>query len=158
MRAGRPRLYIRGVINQDPGGANHPVLRYGPETKAVPLDKSVVLPAAIEHDFGYWRTELRKLSRGFAMVHSKVIVVDPFGPQPTLITGSHNMGPKASRANDDNLVIIEGHAAAAAAHACVIMTIYDTYHWREWQCGTRPPASRTSARTSPRRIPGRTGL
>ncbi|HEU5266657.1 MAG TPA: phospholipase D-like domain-containing protein, partial [Jatrophihabitans sp.] len=130
---GRPRLYVRGVINQDPGGAKHPVLRYGPETHAVPLDKSVLLPAAIEHDFGYWRTELRKLSRGFAMVHSKVIVVDPFGPQPVLITGSHNMGPKASRANDDNLVIIEGHRAAAAAHACVIMTIYDTYHWREWQ-------------------------
>jgi PLD-like domain len=130
---GTPQLYIKGVLNQDPGGGRSPVLRYDTDGSGVPLDKSVLLPAAIETAFDYWRPELRKYSKGFAMVHSKVIVIDPFGDHPVLMTGSHNMGPKASQFNDDNLVIIEGDAAAAQAHACVIMTIYDTYHWREWE-------------------------
>ena len=30
------------------------------------------------------------------MVHSKVVLVDPFGTHPVLLTGSHNLGPKAS--------------------------------------------------------------
>lgn len=127
-----PELYIRGVVNQDPGGAKAPVLRYGPEKSGVPLGKEVVLPAAIETSFDNWIPELRKLAKGFAMVHSKVVVIDPFGAKPVLITGSHNLGPKASASNDDNLVIVEGDAAAAQAHACVIMSAYDTYHWREY--------------------------
>jgi phosphatidylserine/phosphatidylglycerophosphate/cardiolipin synthase-like enzyme len=127
-----PELYIRGVVNQDPGGTKAPVLRYGPEKSGVPLGRDIVLPAAIETSFDSWIPELRKLATGFAMVHSKVVVIDPFGAKPVLITGSHNLGPKASASNDDNLVIIEGDAAAAQAHACVIMTVYDTYHWREY--------------------------
>lgn len=132
---GTRKLYIRGVINQDPGGAKAPVLRYGPETTEVPLDKSVLLPAAIEEEFDFWRPELKKYARGFAMVHSKVVVIDPFGKKPVLMTGSHNLGPKASGKNDDNLVILEGSGAAAVAqaHVATIMSIYDTYHWREWQ-------------------------
>lgn len=45
--------------------------------------------------------ELKKLLKTFAMVHSKVVVVDPFGSHPTVLTGSHNLGPKASDTNDE---------------------------------------------------------
>ena len=41
------------------------------------------------------------------MIYSKVVVVDPFGETPVVMTGSHNLGPKANGKNDDNLVIIE---------------------------------------------------
>ena len=124
----------------------------------VPLDKSILLPAAIETTFDTWRPELRKYARGWAMVHSKVVVIDPFGDHPVLITGSHNMGPKASQFNDDNLVIIEGDAAAAQAHACVIMSIYDTYHWREYQLETQKtgkPNRGHKSRGQPTGRPGR---
>ena len=46
------------------------------------------------------------------------------------MTGSHNMGKTASSKNDENLVIVEGDAALAAAYAVNIMSIYDNYRWR----------------------------
>jgi phosphatidylserine/phosphatidylglycerophosphate/cardiolipin synthase-like enzyme len=67
------------------------------------------------------------------MVHSKCIVVDPFGPKPCVMTGSHNMGPKASGKNDDNLVIIDGQPKLAEAYAVYIMGVYNQYRWRYYQ-------------------------
>src|SRR6267378_6846954 len=42
---------------------------------------------------------------GFAIVHSKLIVVDPF-TNPVVVTGSHNFSGSASSKNDENFVII----------------------------------------------------
>ena len=63
------------------------------------------------------------------MIHSKVIVIDPFGKSPVVMTGSHNLGPKASSSNDDNLVIIEGASGLAAEYAVYIMNVYGHYKW-----------------------------
>ena len=65
-------------------------------------------------------------------VHSKVIVIDPFGKNPVVMTGSHNLGHKASTANDDNLMIVEGNAPLAAAYAANIIAIYQTYRWNTY--------------------------
>jgi PLD-like domain len=65
-------------------------------------------------------------------VHSKVIVIDPFGAHPVVMTGSHNMGFKASNANDDNLVIVEGNGPLAAAYAINIIAIFQTYRWNSY--------------------------
>lgn len=50
---------------------------------------------------------------GFAIVHSKVIVIDPNGDKPIVVTGSHNFSAAVSGKNDENLVIIEGNKALA---------------------------------------------
>jgi phosphatidylserine/phosphatidylglycerophosphate/cardiolipin synthase-like enzyme len=78
----------------------------------------------------FWIQELLKLQGAFAMVHSKTIVIDAFGPKPVVMTGSHNMGPKASRSNDDNLIIIERDPLLAQAYAVYIKGIFDQYWWR----------------------------
>jgi hypothetical protein len=62
-------------------------------------------------------------------VHSKVVVIDPFGKKPVVITGSHNLGYKASTMNDDNMMIVEGNAPLAAAYAANIIAIYQAYRW-----------------------------
>jgi phosphatidylserine/phosphatidylglycerophosphate/cardiolipin synthase-like enzyme len=72
---------------------------------------------------------MKKLPKTFAMVHSKVVLVDPFG-DPVLMTGSHNLGPKASGKNDENLLIIRGASGLAGAYATNIMAIYNQYRWR----------------------------
>lgn len=64
------------------------------------------------------------------MVHSKVVLVDPFSDHPLLITGSHNLGPKASGTNDENLLLIRDCPGLAAAYATNIMAIYNQYRWR----------------------------
>src|SRR4029077_18036131 len=86
----------------------------------------------IRKRFGAWEDEARGASQ--VMVHSKVIVLDPLGEHPVVMTGSHNLGVKASQKNDDNLVVLEGPAASplAIAYAVNIIAIYDNYRWRHY--------------------------
>jgi|SRR5579871_4990883 len=144
------KLFIHGVANQDPtGGKGRQPLIFVHRGQPERATQDVVLPGAIEASkslakkdqqaadalntwvklvSNYWKTEPTGL--GMVRVHSKVILVDPFGKHPVVMTGSHNLGPKASAVNDDNLLIIEGDAATAAAYAVNIITIYDQYRWR----------------------------
>ena len=100
-----PDLYIQGVLNQNPGTTKNPVTLFN-RGERIDANEDVVLPAAIPGPMTYWRKELLKLPGTFAMVHSKVVVVDPYGAHPVVMTGSHNMGPKASGVNDENLLLI----------------------------------------------------
>ncbi len=127
-KIGEP-LYIRGAINQDPSTTKNPVELF-PQGRSVKADFEIVLPAAIDEATDWFRKELKKLPGTFAMIHSKVVLVDPFTDHPILITGSHNLGPKASSINDENLLIIRDAHGLAAAYAANIMAIYNQYRWR----------------------------
>ena len=52
--------------------------------------------------------EAEVLKAGHAVVHDKLVVIDPMSDNATVITGSHNLGYKASYENDENMVIVEG--------------------------------------------------
>jgi phosphatidylserine/phosphatidylglycerophosphate/cardiolipin synthase-like enzyme len=127
-----PDLYIQGVVNQNPGTEKNPVVLFNRGDR-IDANADVVLPAAIDHRFGYWIEELEKAPRAHAMVHSKVVIIDPFGEKPVVMTGSHNMGPKASGTNDENFLIIEGAPELASRYATKIMEIYNQYRWRASQ-------------------------
>jgi phosphatidylserine/phosphatidylglycerophosphate/cardiolipin synthase-like enzyme len=124
-----PDLYIQGVVNQNPGTAKNPVTLFNRGDR-IDANEDVVLPAAIPGRLKFWMPELLKLPRSHAMVHSKVVVIDPYGTKPVVMTGSHNMGPKASGVNDENLIIIEGNGELASQYAGKIMEIYSQYRWR----------------------------
>jgi phosphatidylserine/phosphatidylglycerophosphate/cardiolipin synthase-like enzyme len=124
-----PNLYVHGVLNQDPSTSKNPIHLFN-RGQDNPADFDVVLPAAVNQKMPFWIKELLKLQGAFAMVHSKTIVIDAFGPKPVVMTGSHNMGPKASRSNDDNLIIIERDPLLAQAYAVYIKGIFDQYWWR----------------------------
>lgn len=126
---GEHRLYIKGVINQDPSTTAHPVELFD-QANSEKADFDVVLPAAIDAQTKWFRRELKKLPNTFAMVHSKVVLVDPFSEHPVLLTGSHNLGPKASGINDENLLIVRDAPGLASAYATNIMSIYNQYRWR----------------------------
>jgi len=151
-----PNLYIKGVVNQDipylttdkapqpkgkpkkvrvasmdPTAAAHPVALYSngvepPER----LSHDVMVPANIKQQFHDWEKEL--LRAGIVNIHSKVIVLDPFGENPVVMTGSHNLGFKASSKNDDNLIIIEGNGPLAAGYAANIIAIFQSYRWNSY--------------------------
>lgn len=123
------RLYIHGVINQDPSTAKNPVKLFD-ESNWENADYEVVLPAAIDKATSFFVRELKKLPKTFAMVHSKVVLVDPLGDHPIVLTGSHNLGPKASGTNDENLLIIRDAPGLAGAYAANIMAVYNQYRWR----------------------------
>jgi phosphatidylserine/phosphatidylglycerophosphate/cardiolipin synthase-like enzyme len=142
-------LYIRGVVNQeianltteatadpkshavvDPATPANPVTLFsGGDNPPQRLRYDSMVPKNIKDTFHDWKTEV--LGSG-VHVHSKVIVLDPFGAHPVVMTGSHNLGFKASSVNDDNLMIIEGNAPLAAAYAANIIAIYQTYRWNAY--------------------------
>ncbi len=148
-----PNLYIKGVVNQeipyltedqappakgkkptagglDPTTPAHSVALYsGGIEPPARLTHDVLVPANIKTNFAGWEKEL--LNAG-VHVHSKVIVLDPFGENPVVMTGSHNLGFKASSKNDDNLVIIEGNAPLAVAYAVNIIATFQSYRWNSY--------------------------
>jgi phosphatidylserine/phosphatidylglycerophosphate/cardiolipin synthase-like enzyme len=118
------------TLNQDPGTAKNPVTLFN-RGERIDAIADVALPPKIPGPFAYWHEELLKLPRIFAMVHSKVIVIDPYGEKPMVMTGSHNMGPKASGVNDENLLLIEGDGDLASQYAGHIMQVYSQYRLRQ---------------------------
>jgi len=97
---------------------------------ALPPDFRAVPAGAITADdaFGAFEAELAKF--GFAIIHNKIVVIDPFSDNCTVVTGSHNLGYRASHNNDENMVIVRGHRKLAEAYACHVLDIYDHYAWR----------------------------
>jgi phosphatidylserine/phosphatidylglycerophosphate/cardiolipin synthase-like enzyme len=145
-------LYIRGVVNQeiaglttestgaapakpsahaalDPTAATPVTLFNGGKQPPQHLGYESMVPKNIKDTFHDWATEI--LGAG-VHIHSKVIVLDPFGDHPVVMTGSHNLGFKASTKNDDNLMIVEGNAPLAAAYAANIIAIYQSYRWNAY--------------------------
>jgi phosphatidylserine/phosphatidylglycerophosphate/cardiolipin synthase-like enzyme len=71
------------------------------------------------------------LTVGRAIIHDKVLVIDPMDPEKCVVAfGSHNLGYKASYSNDENLVIVRGHAGLAQAYSAHVLDVYDHYRFR----------------------------
>ncbi len=92
---------------------------------------SMVAAAGIDDEFAFWRQELLKTSpQAHAIIHDKIVVVDPLSENCVVVTGSHNLGYKASYQNDENLLIIRGNRALAESYATHVMDVYGHYRWR----------------------------
>ena len=135
-----PKLYVRGVVSTLPTEAADDesevkVDLHADATKRASLSLDVVQPRGA-HAFANWAAAVARsefLVRqggaiGYAIVHSKVIVIDPF-TNPVVITGSHNFSGAASTANDENFVVVRGNFELAACYAAHIMGVYDHYRW-----------------------------
>jgi len=88
--------------------------------------------------------ERELLSAGNAIIHDKILVIDPLSEDDcVVVTGSHNLGYKASYANDDNLVIVRRNPALAQAYMVHVLDLYEHYRFRGVQAelkheGKRP--------------------
>ncbi len=126
-----PDLYVRGVLNSDPtqhakpGDQTAVGFLHGKEK--IPSNYDIVLPAGHRQP-GPIQDYLGSV--GIVVVHSKIIVLDPLGDHPVVMTGSHNMGVKAATKNDDNLVIIEGDRDLAIAYALNVISVFNHFWWR----------------------------
>jgi phosphatidylserine/phosphatidylglycerophosphate/cardiolipin synthase-like enzyme len=86
------------------------------------------------------------LALGRAIIHDKVLVIDPMDPEKCVVAfGSHNFGYKASYSNDENLVIVEGHAALAQAYAAHVLDVYDHYRFRAAEAEATAQARKSGA-------------
>jgi len=121
-------LFIRGALTNAERAGNFVVDLHANGQK--PDDPAQVIPASgIGDAFDLWEKEL--LSAGHAVIHDKIVVIDPFDPETcTVVLGSHNLGYKASFTNDENLLIIRGNLSLAQAYTVHVLDVYDHYRWR----------------------------
>jgi phosphatidylserine/phosphatidylglycerophosphate/cardiolipin synthase-like enzyme len=118
----KPGLFVRGVVSDEAEAIEFEAARNNR------MDAEMVAPAGIMKDTEPWMREIYKA--GHAIVHDKILVIDPFSEKCVVATGSHNLGFKASYNNDENLVIVRGHRALAEAYATHIADVFEHYRWR----------------------------
>lgn len=134
-----PDLYVHGVVNTlkpATGGEDVAVDLVGRGT-AAPFRLRVVQPEGASGLAG-WATEVTRRDFimgqggviGHAIIHSKLIVLDPF-TKPVVITGSHNFSHPASASNDENLLIVRDRRLAER-YAVNVMSTYQHYRWRAY--------------------------
>ena len=136
-----PALFVRGTVTVAKAAEDFAVAIKGdapgdgagaklPPGQRVPEDYRVIPALGVSEPIGVWEKELNKA--GFAITHSKFVVIDPFSDACVVVTGSHNLGFQASYNNDENLAIIKGHRPLAEAYAANALDLYDHYAWRWW--------------------------
>jgi phospholipase D-like protein len=136
-RDGEPGLFVRGVVSSLPNGPHDPsqvdVTLAGHDDPG-PHRLDIIQPEGRDHAFAFWAAEVKRQeflqNIGYAIIHSKVLVTDPFSDTPTVVTGSHNFSTSASTANDENFVIIRGDRALAEAYTVNIMGAWRHYRAR----------------------------
>ena len=132
-------LFVRGCVTNKSAsegfyyelkGKTPPKKVKGRKKKPVKQDPRVIGAEAFDGKIipSGWQKEI--LNAGFAIIHDKILVVDPFSDDCVVATGSHNLGHKASFNNDENLVIIEGDRKLAVAYATHVLDVYDHFSWR----------------------------
>ncbi len=136
----KPSLFVRGAVTASDAAAGFYTAIHGGGTPQkhrkgdppLPEDYRVIRAQGItENDaFGQWEKELNQA--GHAVIHDKIVVIDPFSDNCVVVTGSHNDGYTASYNNDENMAIIHDHRAVAEAYAAHCLDVYDHYAWRYW--------------------------
>lgn len=66
-------------------------------------------------------------------IHSKIIMADPFGSDPIIVTGSANFSNNSTEVNDSNSLILRGFTAVADIYATEFMRMFEHYHFRATQ-------------------------
>ena len=127
MKAAGQPFYVRGAVT-DPAPLGQFATFLTKRDATVAPDVLVSGVAGVPDDFSYWEQELYKI--GHAVIHDKILVIDPFTPHCVVVTGSHNLGYKASYQNDENLVIVKGHRRLAAAYAAHVLDVTNHFAWR----------------------------
>jgi len=131
-------LFVRGCVTNPSAaesfyyelrGMTPPAKKKGEKRPPPKQDAPVFAATALDKTIPKgWTKEL--LNAGFAIVHDKTVVVDPFSDDCVVITGSHNLGYKASYNNDENLAIVRGNRRLAEAYASHVLDVYDHFAWR----------------------------
>jgi len=141
-RANEKGMYVRGVVStlgtskedNEKNVLDVSLVTSGKTLK--PDHYTVVQPQGVDGPIGPWIAEVTRrdfLSQvGHAIVHSKVLVIDPFSADPVVVTGSHNFSDSASKNNDENFVIVRGHKGLAEKYAVHAMSVYAHYRWRSY--------------------------
>ena len=135
-RQAEPDLFVRGVVSELPKEDDESTVDVTivDERGAREHQLDVIQPQGRPQPLAWWAAEASryefKKEVGYAIVHSKLLVVDPFSSKPTVVTGSHNFSDPASSKNDENFIVIRGDRALAEAYAVNAFSAWRHYRAR----------------------------
>lgn len=122
----KPALFVRGAVSDPDLTKEFERTILASKTNE---DTMISSPQGVFRNFQKFRKEIYKY--GHAIIHDKVIVIDPLSKKDcVVITGSHNLGYRASSNNDENMLIIRGNPAIARAYAVHVMDVFEHYRSR----------------------------
>lgn len=130
-------MYIRGVVSTViPSNKEQFEIMDEQDGKSYQTD--LLQPDGVQKDFEWWIKEVTRKEFiptsggkiGYAITHAKMIVIDAFGDNPIVITGSHNFSISASQSNDENFVVIRNNKKLAQHYAVACISMYNHYKWR----------------------------
>ncbi len=141
QRSNEKGMYVRGVVStvgnaKDDTDKTHVDVRLISSDAQTVSDRYTVVQPQSAAQLGPWIAEVTRrtfLSQiGHAIVHSKVLVIDPLSASCVVATGSHNFSTPASESNDENFVIVRKHQRLAEAYATHVMSVYQHYRYRSY--------------------------
>ena len=65
-------------------------------------------------------------------LHTKILLVDPLGANPTVITGSANFSPDSTSDNDENMLVIRGDLQVADTYFTEFGRLFQHFYARYW--------------------------
>ena len=101
-------------------------------------DVEVVAGSYIDSDFDQWAAEKSAGSlfkSGVNFLHNKIILLDPLGDVPVVISGSANYSENSTSKNDENTLVIKGDDRVADIYFTEYVRLFDHFAFREWLGG-----------------------
>ncbi|AVJ27212.1 phospholipase D-like domain-containing protein [Achromobacter spanius] len=84
-------------------------------------------------------------------IHTKYMLVDPLGEQPTVVTGSANFSSSSQVQNDENMLVIHGDTRVADIYFGEFMRLFDHHYARylaaKYQRNPKSPGNYLKQRT-----------
>lgn len=100
--------------------------------KAQPLNRIAfgsIIPAQV---LARWLQErLTGLNGHVRYIHTKYMLIDPFGPDPVVITGSANFSDASTHDNDENMLLVRGDARVADLYLSEFMRLFNHFQFRD---------------------------
>jgi hypothetical protein len=142
MQKTRPEIFFRGAVsstqalpkdNFGVSGTANGISEGGVALVHHGEPPVIIAASGIEQQISRWQKEILKLPDAHAIIHDKILVIDPLAEDPmdcVVVITSHNLGFKASYENDENMLIIRGNRKLAIAYMVHVLDVYDHYRFR----------------------------
>jgi phosphatidylserine/phosphatidylglycerophosphate/cardiolipin synthase-like enzyme len=85
------------------------------------------------------------LNQHVSYIHSKILLRDPLGADPIVVTGSANFSAASTTSNDENMLVVRGNRRVADIYFTEFNRLFNHYYFRAVQ---ENPRARRSAATS----------
>lgn len=106
--------------------------KWPPREQAVPRTDPNVRISTGAHITGgglaQWAEEsLTGFNTHVKYIHTKIILIDPFGPDPIVITGSANYSKASTVTNEENTLVLRGGGRGPASSRAAVRRVADIY-------------------------------